>query len=115
MEKNMSSDFTGHFGSVGTIRSVSLSCENIPFLDTSGSKSTFLEKLFFPLIDNKVSSQDMGFFWTAVPLKFKGFYSGFTHSRLTWKSFIFQEQVYSCGYTINSYQFTKIDNKCGDF
>lgn len=67
----------------------------------------------------------MDFFWTAIPLKLKGFYSGFTLSILTWKSFIIQEQVYSFGYTINSYQYTKIDNysylffsdmdKCGDF
>lgn len=33
IEKNIFSDFTGRFGSVDTIRSDSLSCENIPFLD----------------------------------------------------------------------------------
>ena len=53
--------FTGHFGSAGGIRSVFLAYGTIPFLDTSGSKSTFVEKLFFSLVDNKINCQDLGF------------------------------------------------------
>ena len=93
--------FTGHFGSAGSIRSVFLACGTIPFLDTSGSKSTFVEKLFFPLVDNKISYQDLGFcsLSSAIPLKFKSFNLGFPNS-LFWRNFI-QGQIYTFVYRIN--------------
>ena len=55
--------------------SVFLACGIIPFLDTSGSKSTFVEKLFFPLVDNKISCQDLGFcsLFSSNPFKIQKF------------------------------------------
>lgn len=48
-------DSTGYLPYPASLSNWSPSCGNFPFLDIKDFKSIFVEKLFFLLVDNKVS------------------------------------------------------------
>lgn len=92
--------FTGHFGSAGTIRSVFLACGTISFLDTAGFRSTFIEKLFFLLVDNKVSCQDLGFcsLFNSSPFKGQRFLLRFYKQQIILEKLYSRPSLYLCVY-----------------